>query len=52
MNAMKELAIAMIFLPWIVGIAVAIRLGGRDLLSSSRDIRSQADKMPAFGARR
>jgi hypothetical protein len=51
MNAMKELAITMIVLPWIVGIAAVIRLGGRDLLSS-RDIRSQADKMPAFGARR
>jgi hypothetical protein len=51
MSAMKTFVITLIILPWVVGIAAAIRVAGREILfGSSGDIRSQADRMRAFGA--
>jgi hypothetical protein len=48
---MKHALIATsIVAPWAIGLLVVVRLAGWDILAR-RDVRSQADRMRAFGAR-
>jgi hypothetical protein len=48
---MKHTLIATsIIAPWVIGLIVVGRIAGWDILTRT-DIRSQADRMRAFGAR-
>jgi len=48
---MKHALIATsIVAPWVIGLLVVARIAGWDILTHT-DIRSQADRMRAFGAR-
>jgi hypothetical protein len=51
MNAMKHTLIATsIIAPWVIGLIAVARVAGRNVFTRT-DIRSQADRMRAFGAR-
>ena len=51
MEAMKHTLIATLVLaPWVVGLLAVGRLAGWDILRRT-EIRSQADRLRAFGAR-
>jgi hypothetical protein len=47
----KTIIVMLILAPWLAGIAFVVRRGGWRVLSRNGDIRSQADRMRAFGAR-
>ena len=51
MQRMKHALIATcIVAPWVIGLLAVARIAGWDILTRT-DIRSQADRMHAFGAR-
>jgi hypothetical protein len=47
----KAIIVMLLLAPWVAAIAWVVRRGGWRVLSGSGDVRSQADRMRAFGAR-
>ena len=49
MQSVNALVIALVVLPWVVGLLAIAKRAGRGIFASD-DIRSQADRIRAFGA--